>query len=246
MLLKTAKSEDISFRSSGYWTFLRQNQTKHSALVDSKDMAWSAWHISAWRWHENSEPLVGVCYSLPLPSPLVLGTLSNIACLLVTCPIFICYISSILTCLLIHRSHSKSLPFFGCQPWYPWVSLGARFHSHLGAILQHRSMHLRQRRRGDGLLLDALQIIAGVQWRSRPGTERHGLLESLLGLIQWMEESESPPIKHPIIICRVSTIQGGAGVLPSTVGLKGTKISQLFRGSIVMGAPQLLDHPIIP
>ena len=111
MLLKTAKSEDISFRSSGYWTFLRQNQTKNSALVDSVDMAWSAWHIiSAWPgWHENSEPLVGVCYSLPLPSPL--GTLSNIACLLVTFPIFICYISSILTCLLIHRSHYKSLRF---------------------------------------------------------------------------------------------------------------------------------------
>lgn len=111
MLLKTAKSEDSSFRSSGYWTFLRQNQTKNSALVDSVDMAWSAWHIiSAWPgWHENSEPLVGVCYSLPLPSPL--GTLSNIACLLVTFPIFICYISSILTCLLIHRSHYKSLRF---------------------------------------------------------------------------------------------------------------------------------------
>jgi hypothetical protein len=30
--------------------------------------------------------------------------------------------------------------------------------------------------------------------------------------------------KHPIIIlCRVSTIQGGAGVHPSTVGLKGQR-----------------------
>lgn len=76
-------------------------------------MAWSAWHIiSAWPgWHENSEPIVGVCYSLPLPSPLVLGTLSNIACLLVTFPIFICYLSSIFTCLLIHLSHPKSLRF---------------------------------------------------------------------------------------------------------------------------------------